>query len=86
MCIWLVPVHMVGRDLNVNSNVDPKEKAILIRLKGRRGSFFKHGKGKHPARKRNMAKVKCYNCGNKGHFARDCSEPKKVNYLFAQVL
>lgn len=41
-----------------------------------------HGKGKEPTRnpskKKNMTNVKCYNYGNKVHFARDCNEPKKV--------
>ena len=32
-----------------------------------------------------MSKLKCYNCGNKGHFARDCKEPKKVNDIFTVV-
>ena len=34
----------------------------------------KHHKGK----KRETNKVKCFNCQKKGHFTRDCTEPKKV--------
>ena len=30
-------------------------------------------KGKQPGNKRDMSKVKCYNCENMGHFAHDCS-------------
>ena len=32
-----------------------------------------------------MAKVKCFNCGKKCHFARDCTEPKKVNTFRAYL-
>ena len=46
---------------------------------------YLHGKGKRSFKKKNMAKVKCYNCGNKGHFARNCSEPTKVTYLNAHM-
>ena len=32
-----------------------------------------------------MSKLKCYNCGKKGHFARDYKEHKKVNNLYALI-
>ena len=34
--------------------------------------------GKQFGKKRDMRKVKCYNCEKMDHFARDYSEPKKV--------
>ena len=36
-------------------------------------------------KRKNMSKLKCYNYGNKGHFARNCKEPKMVNDLFTVV-
>jgi transposase InsO family protein len=29
--------------------------------------------------KKNISKMKCYNCNKLGHFTRDCTEPKKVS-------
>ncbi|KAL0396347.1 UNVERIFIED_CONTAM: hypothetical protein Scaly_0083100 [Sesamum calycinum] len=52
----------------------PKPKAEL----GPQGDkAMKRRRGKRGGKK-NMAKAKCYNCQKMGHFARECTEPKKI--------
>nr|XP_018622437.1 uncharacterized protein LOC104084895 [Nicotiana tomentosiformis] len=71
-----------------NSGKGKKRKfSGFFRKKGK-GQAWKKPKTNHqgkndvsvpkPKKKLNMAKLKCHNCKNKGHFDRDCPEPKKT--------
>ncbi|KAK4433542.1 hypothetical protein Salat_1116500 [Sesamum alatum] len=56
----------VGPDLGQSQNLAPQGDKAMKRCRGKRGE------------KKNVAKAKCYNCEKMDHFARDCTEPKKI--------
>nr|GFD03659.1 hypothetical protein [Tanacetum cinerariifolium] len=37
---------------------------------------------KHDEKKRDLSKVKCYNCKKEGHFAKDCKKAKVKDYEY----
>ena len=82
------PVALVARVDRPKGNKFKREKKKSLhpsKTLGPRGGIAKKQlKGKDKVEK-NMARVTCYNCRKKGHYARDCPEPSQVPSSFATV-
>nr|GEY87036.1 integrase, catalytic region, zinc finger, CCHC-type, peptidase aspartic, catalytic [Tanacetum cinerariifolium] len=82
------PLALVAEKTKVNKR---KEKVVVS--SDSKGSEFvnsddKKVEKKDDEKKRDMSKVKCYNCRKEGHFAKDCkkAEVKDYNYYKTKML
>nr|GFD39566.1 hypothetical protein [Tanacetum cinerariifolium] len=79
---------------DVNDVMGSKKKIVvvtsdplaLIAEKKKKQEFVKTGDKiedkKADEKKRDMSKVKCYNCKKEGHFAKDCKKAKVKDYEY----
>ena len=68
---------MVGTSKRVKQIPRQRKKKFNQPGKVKKKGFFK--------KKKHVSKLKCYNCGKKGHFSCDYKEPRKVNDLSVVV-
>nr|GEZ64562.1 hypothetical protein [Tanacetum cinerariifolium] len=73
---------------DVNDAMKSKKKAVMITsdplalVAEQTKSDVKKEEKKVDEKKRNMSKVKCYNCKKEGHFAKDCKKAKVKDYEY----
>nr|GEY23889.1 hypothetical protein [Tanacetum cinerariifolium] len=60
------------------TNVSKRKEKVVVSLDSKGSEFDK----KEDKKKRDMSKVKCYNCKKKGHFAKDCKKAKIKDYNY----
>nr|GFB44946.1 hypothetical protein [Tanacetum cinerariifolium] len=80
--INLDPLALVAEKMKVSKQ---KEK-VVVSLDSEGSEFVKSDdkkvEKKGDEKKRDMSKVKCYNCKKEGHFAKDCKKAKVKDYNY----
>nr|GEU76903.1 RNA-directed DNA polymerase, eukaryota [Tanacetum cinerariifolium] len=75
------PLALIAEKMKVSKK---KEKVVVS--SDSEGKFIKSNdkkvKKKDDEKKRDMSKVKCYNCKKEGHFAKDCKKVKVKDYEY----
>nr|GEX26273.1 hypothetical protein [Tanacetum cinerariifolium] len=70
---------------DVNDALGYKKKAVVIISANKKQEFVKSNDKKEDKKvdetKRDMSKVKCYNCKKEGHFAKDCKKAKDQAWM-----
>nr|GFC97800.1 hypothetical protein [Tanacetum cinerariifolium] len=71
------PLALVAEKTNVS-----KQKEKVVVSSDYEGSDNKKVEKKDDEKKRDMSRVKCYNCKKEGHFAKDCKKVKVKDYEY----
>nr|GFC17375.1 hypothetical protein [Tanacetum cinerariifolium] len=79
--------HMFGLDINIDAlyNILKQNQKDVNDAMGSKKKIVVRVKKKDDENKRDMSKVKCYNCKKKRHFAKDCKKAKVKDYEYYQT-
>nr|GFD07936.1 hypothetical protein [Tanacetum cinerariifolium] len=72
------PLALIAEKTNVSKS---KEK-VVVSSDSEESSSDDFKDKKSDEKKRDMSKVKCYNCKKEGHFAKDCKKAKVKHYEY----
>jgi hypothetical protein len=76
LCIWQVQALMEGKVRNTSQMVT---KEMTSKRKKYKEQYHEKENIFHSSKKHNKDKIKCFNCGKKSNYARECNESDKVH-------